>query len=339
MSPENTEGKGKHSLSASFVTGAIALAFLIIGYQTALFIHRAAALKLLADSSAPDTVYISGTSPGRGAQSEAAPGDTRRPGQQTSGKPGALTESVGRPGRAVTAATAGNSCAGDRNARTEKLQSDMKSAKAEIREAFTPRKYESFRFDPNTVSVNDLCRLGFTLKQAESIDNYRSRGGKFRRKSDFAKSYVVQDSVYKRLEPYIDIPLLDLNAADSAAFDSLPGIGGYFASKMVEYRERLGGYSCMEQLMEIYRFDRERFDRISDLMEIRTPPTPFRLWILPADSLKMHPDIRLWSIAKAIVLYRDNNPRTLWTVEGLRNAGIIDDETAVRLSCCVIAEP
>lgn len=338
MSPENTEKKRKHNLSASFVTGAIALAFLIIGYQTALFIHRAAALKLLADSSSPDTVYISGTAPARVAQSDAALPDTRRPGQQTSGKPGTLTESVGRSGRAATA-TAGNHGTGSRNFRAEKLQSDMKSAKAEIREAFTPRKYESFRFDPNTVSVNDLCRLGFTLKQAESIDNYRSRGGKFRRKSDFAKSYVVQDSVYKRLEPYIDIPLLDLNAADSAAFDSLPGIGGYFASKMVEYRERLGGYSCMEQLMEIYRFDRERFDRISDLMEIRTPPTPFRLWTLPADSLKMHPDIRLWSIAKAIVLYRDNNPRTLWTVEGLRNAGIIDDETAVRLSRCVIAEP
>ena len=72
---------------------------------------------------------------------------------------------------------------------------------------------------------------------------YRNKGGKFRRKSDFARSFVVSDSIYKRLEPYIDIPLIDLNLADSAAFDSLPGIGGWFASKMLAYRKELGGYS------------------------------------------------------------------------------------------------
>ena len=37
-----------------------------------------------------------------------------------------------------------------------------------LRRNNTPRKYESFRFDPNTVSVDDLMRLGFTQKQAQS---------------------------------------------------------------------------------------------------------------------------------------------------------------------------
>ena len=104
-------------------------------------------------------------------------------------------------------------------------------------------KTESFPFDPNTVSVEELCRLGFTPKQAQAIDNYRKKGGRFRRKGDFARSFVVSDSIYRRLESYIDIPLIDLNTADSAAFDSLPGIGGWFASKMVSYRKELGGYS------------------------------------------------------------------------------------------------
>ena len=185
------------------------------------------------------------------------------------------------------------------------------------------------------MSVNDLRRLGFSLKQAESIDNYRKKGGKFRRKEDFAKSYVVADSVYRRLEKYIDIPLLDINRADSAEFDALPGIGGYFAAKMVEYRSRLGGYSCKEQLMEIYHLDNEKYSRFSDLITVGEF-RPFRLWTMPADSLKLHPYIRNWKTANAIVLYRDNNPRELWTVEGLRNAGILDDAAAVRLSRCRI---
>ena len=53
----NDNKKGR-KLSPSFVTGAIALAFLAVGYQTALFVHRAAALKILSDETVPDTVYV-----------------------------------------------------------------------------------------------------------------------------------------------------------------------------------------------------------------------------------------------------------------------------------------
>ena len=45
-----------------------------------------------------------------------------------------------------------------------------------VRENLPRKRVESFRFDPNTVSVEDLCRLGFTPKQAQSIDNYRKKG-------------------------------------------------------------------------------------------------------------------------------------------------------------------
>ena len=53
-------GKGKSGirLSASFMTGTIALVFLVVGYQVALFLNRAAVSKVLADRSSPDTVYI-----------------------------------------------------------------------------------------------------------------------------------------------------------------------------------------------------------------------------------------------------------------------------------------
>ena len=66
------------------------------------------------------------------------------------------------------------------------------------------------------------------------------------------------------------------------------------------------------------------------------PPRPFRLWTLPVDSLRMHPHIRDYRTAKAIVLYRENNPASALTVEGLAEAGIIDRETAMKLSRCII---
>jgi DNA uptake protein ComE-like DNA-binding protein len=200
------------------------------------------------------------------------------------------------------------------------------------------RKVESFRFDPNTAGQEDLMRLGFSEKQAAAIVNYRAKGGRFRRKEDFAKSFVVADSVYKRLEPYISIPKIDINKADSAAFDTLPGIGGYFAARMVSYRAELGGYSFPEQLMDIWHFDREKYDGLKDLV-FCSPPAPFGLWTLPADSLRRHPYIRSWQAARSIVLFRDNTPREGWTVEAIAAAGILPEEDARRLSRCVIAAP
>ena len=207
------------------------------------------------------------------------------------------------------------------------------------RERRRTRRVESFRFDPNTVSVDDLMRLGFSEKQAQAIDSYRQKGGKYRRPSDFAKSYVVADSVFERLKPFIDIPKLDINKADSAAFDGLPGIGPYYAAKMVEYRGRLGGYSFKEQLMDIWHFDKEKYDGLSDLIICSRPLTPFRLWQMPEDSLRLHPYIRSWQAARSIALFRKSMPREQWTVEAITSAGILPPEDAYKLARCVIADP
>lgn len=64
---------------------------------------------------------------------------------------------------------------------------------------------ELFEFDPNTITLDSLCRLGLTEKQAQSIIKYRDKGGRFRRREDFARMYVIDSSMYKRLSGYIVI--------------------------------------------------------------------------------------------------------------------------------------
>ena len=194
------------------------------------------------------------------------------------------------------------------------------------------RKVESFSFNPNTVSVEDLQRLGFSEKQAQSIDNYRLKGGRFRRKEDFAKSYVVADSVYDRLEPYITIPKLDINKADSTALLDLPGIGPYFAGRIVSYRTSLRGYSTPEQLMEIYHFDREKYDGLKDLITC-SDPEPYPIWTLSEEELSKHPHISR-AEAHSIVLYREHHTPSECTFEGLRKAGTLSQEHAGKLSLC-----
>lgn len=279
--------------TSSFVAGAIALVFLIIGYEAALFVHRAATLHVAAVREHPDTVYII----------EKVQPTTEKQQQE---KP--KRDTVYR--RSVT-----------RNKELDKV---------------VPRRVESFRFNPNTVSTEDLQRLGFSEKQAQAIDNYRKKGGRFRRREDFAKSFVVADSVYERLEPYISIPKIDINKADSAALLDLPGIGPYFAGKIVEYRNSLQGYSSPQQLMEIYRFDKERFDGLKDLITC-SKPSPFPLWSLPEEKLRAHPHISR-AEAHGIVLYGQHNPPEKCTLEGLLQAGVISHEHFDALGRCIIEE-
>ena len=293
------EGKRQKTLKSSFTTGAIALVFLIIGFEVALFVHKAAVTRLVADRDHPDTVYI--------------------------------VKQVRVKADADTAAEP----AGEETDTVYARRSGSHSPEAvRIREKAARRPVETFRFNPNTVSLEDLMRLGFSEKQAQSILNYREKGGRFRRPADFAKSYVVADSVFDRLAPYIDIPRIDLNKADSAAFETLPGIGPYFASKMVSYRTSLGGYSHPEQLLEIYHFDREKYDGLKDLITC-SKPAPYPLWTLSEKDLAKHPYISK-DEAHSVVLYRTHQPKEAWTLEGLHKAGVLSEEHYAKLTRCVL---
>ena len=295
------EGKRQKTLRSSFTTGAIALVFLIIGFEVALFVHKAAVTRLVADRDHPDTVYI--------VKQVRVKADTDADSAAEPAEEEADTVYIRRSGSHSPEAV-------------------------RIREKAARRPVETFRFNPNTVSLEDLMRLGFSEKQARSILNYREKGGRFRRPADFAKSYVVADSVFDRLAPYIDIPRIDINKADSAAFETLPGIGPYFASRMVSYRTSLGGYSHPEQLLEIYHFDREKYDGLKDLITC-SKPVPYPLWTLSEKELAKHPYISK-DEAHSIVLYRTHQPQETWTIAGLHKAGVLSEEHCAKLSRCVL---
>ena len=293
MVPPENKKKRKGPLSASFITGAIALVFLIIGYQVALFVHKAAVTRLVANRDEPDTVYV-------------------------------YIPKTDTPAEVVEEAP-----------KTVRKNAPHSKEAVKVREKAAPRQVESFRFNPNTVSVEDLQRLGFSEKQADAIDRYRQKGGRFRRAEDFAKSYVVADSVFDRLAPFIDIPKLDINQADSVALLDLPGIGPYFAGKVVQHRQQLQGYSTVEQLLEIYHFDEEKLAGMRDFITC-SPPRPYPIWTLPEDSLARHPHISR-AEAHSIVLYRQHHTPAECTLDNLNRAGILSREHYQRLSLCLLA--
>lgn len=146
-------------------------------------------------------------------------------------------------------------------------------------------------FDPNTVDSITLLHLGFKPWQAKNMLKYRAKGGKYRKKEDIKKLYGMTDSMYVALEPYIHITqdsstvnsaqvdstrmdskpqwrnlkkdtILNLRTADTTELKMIRGIGSYRAKMIVRYREQLGGYARVEQMLEARGMDKVIADSI-----------------------------------------------------------------------------
>ena len=145
------------------------------------------------------------------------------------------------------------------------------------------------KFDPNTADSSTLVHLGFKPWQAKNMLKYRAKGGKYRKAEDMKKLYGMTDSMYQALVPYIDIAreekdslevdstkighllkwesenkdtVLNLRTADTTELKMVRGIGSYRARQIVRYREQLGGFVRVEQVMEAKGMERLEADSI-----------------------------------------------------------------------------
>ena len=65
---------------------------------------------------------------------------------------------------------------------------------------------ETFDFDPNVASTQELVRLGIPARVANNIEKYRNKGGKFKYREDLTRMYGFPLDVYERLEASILLP-------------------------------------------------------------------------------------------------------------------------------------
>lgn len=207
-----------------------------------------------------------------------------------------------------------------------------------------------FYFDPNTISITGWEKLGLKGKTIQTIQNYLSKGGRFKEPEDLKKIYGLHPDQYERLAPYIRISkeennftkqelvaskkttvIIDINTADTSAFISLPGIGSKLAARIVNFREKLGGFYSVDQIKETYGLPDSTFQKIRSYLKFEnTAIKKININTATVDELKAHPYIK-YSLANPIIAYR-NQHGLFSQVEDVKKIMLITDDIYNKIS-------
>lgn len=226
---------------------------------------------------------------------------------------------------------------------------------ADDNEKFEVKKtVKLFAFNPNEIGETEWQQLGFSRRQAEVIEAIKAKGFKFYSANDLKKIRVIGDEGFERLKNYVEIPprvyessqpfekktafiyeakqpiLLEINSADSAAIEALPGIGPYLTHKILNYRNALGGFTSIEQVAETRKLPDSTFQKIKDKIYIaENSLQKININTAPADSFMRHPYIT-WQQAKSMVAFRTANGK-FSRIETAQRAGMFSDSVFQKL--------
>ncbi|SNC75242.1 DNA uptake protein ComE [Hymenobacter gelipurpurascens] len=228
-------------------------------------------------------------------------------------------------------------------------------------------------FNPNALTELDWQARGLPAYVARRIVHYGTVIGGFKAKEQIRRTYGLEDSVYARLAPYIQLPdqlpprearqyansnsrfparrpfeetgpghfarkpthlaSFDLNRADTTQLMQIRGIGRGYARRVVEYRQRLGGFLREVQLAEIYSF-RDAPDLVDSLRKYTFvgpafAPATININSEPFEVLQAHPYMGK-RLARVVVAYRQQHG-PFKQANDLRQIRIMDEATVEKL--------
>ena len=213
-------------------------------------------------------------------------------------------------------------------------------------------------FDPNTADSSTLVHLGLKPWQAKNILKYRAAGGRYRKAEDIKKLYGMTDSMYSALEPYIRIAVVDtvdslkvdtvrmdsfprwksdkkdtvlnIRTADTTELKMIRGIGSYRARQIVRYREQLGGFARVEQVLEAKGMEHMADSVLNSFVLDSVVIDSLNINRISVQRLSKHPYLR-FEQAKAIYELRRKYVR-LDSIEQLYELDCLSPETIQKIT-------
>jgi len=244
-----------------------------------------------------------------------------------------------------------------------KMEREQKKGRSDAELSLVKPVY--FEFDPNGLGDQHWLQLGLSVKQIRVIRNYELKGGRFFKKEDLRRIYSISPEQYKLLEPFVRIsnstsakdsksfktnykpaviplrnivPIIELNLADSLELESVRGIGPAFASRIIRFRKRLGGFHHKEQLLEVYGMDSVKYNRLKDLINVNPGLiTKINLNTFTFDEIRRHPYLT-YKQMNAIIQYRSQHG-SFKSIDDLMKIAILNEEIIRKIEPYIVLSP
>lgn len=185
-----------------------------------------------------------------------------------------------------------------------------------------------FPFNPNFITDYRGYTLGMTVEEIDRLHAFRAEDKWVNSAADFQKVTGISDSLLKNIEPYFRFPdwvtqnrpqvtnrtkspeetavgKQDLNTASVEDLVKVKGIGETLAGRIVNYRNRIGGFVDDLQLKDIYGLNFEARKEVLNNFTVKNAPQVELLNINTASVLELSniPYIN-YELAREIVNYR-----------------------------------
>ena len=222
-------------------------------------------------------------------------------------------------------------------------QSERYTSKSKSANEISKKPYVYHEFNPNYVTDEEWAEMGLKQWQINGLRSYREKAGDIQSSKQFSKLNVISDEFFEKVRKHlvfedgkldpidrspkiVEAPLsIALNIASSTHLMQLKGIGPAFSNRIVKYRNWLGGFMSMDQLLEVYGLEDSLYQEIIPFLSLDTNQvSKININTVMIAELRKHPYVK-WNVASAIVNYRDQHG-PYKTVAEIRKTDLVSSE-------------
>lgn len=179
-------------------------------------------------------------------------------------------------------------------------------------------------FNPNFISDYKGYLLGMSPEELDRLHAFRKDGRYVNSAEEFGRVTGISDSLLNTIAPSFSFPdfrydkvigekkvpvptgFMDLNEARAEDLRSIPGIGPVLSSRIVRFRDRLGGFLLDEQLFDVYGLDEEVGRKALKMFRVKQIPRIKKIPLNTAGVEELSELVYLGKkLAGRIVAYRD----------------------------------
>ena len=191
------------------------------------------------------------------------------------------------------------------------------------------KKPKIFPFNPNFITDFKGYTLGMSAEEIDRLLVFRKENKWINSVEDFKQVTKVSDSLLNKISPYFKFPdwvnnpksktkyvkrgfkdktfkqKVDLNIATHEQLEEVNGIGKAFSKRIIDYRNKLGGFTNDIQLYEVYGLNFQVTNSILKEFTVKTPKEIIKMNLnsISASDIATIPGIS-FDLAKRIWEYR-----------------------------------